>query len=290
MIIFLNKMTDSDSDNEISPIMISRNNFTILYEKNDKTQLIKLTFRQLMNFTSNWIYNRTIDYNKVNELLKELEKSTDYYKVGWILHAFKDKSTNSIKLLDGQHRREAIKLYIEKYDVNMDDNNEIIMWLYTFENEIDNEIEIIELFKLINNNKPFDENELPSKRKIELIKLLKSHSKLKNGIKCDPRRNTAHSPYIHIKEFKGIIDRILQRYDYLTNEEIINRLQYINHKISLLTTEEKWKNLFGKKEMTDKRLEIIDKCHIIGFYLHIKDSIYDYNEWIKYFNDTDKII
>jgi len=283
-------MTDSDSDNEISPIMISRNNFTILYEKNDKTQLIKLTFRQLMNFTSNWIYNRTIDYNKVNELLKELEKSTDYYKVGWILHAFKDKSTNSIKLLDGQHRREAIKLYIEKYDVNMDDNNEIIMWLYTFENEIDNEIEIIELFKLINNNKPFDENELPSKRKIELIKLLKSHSKLKNGIKCDPRRNTAHSPYIHIKEFKGIIDRILQRYDYLTNEEIINRLQYINHKISLLTTEEKWKNLFGKKEMTDKRLEIIDKCHIIGFYLHIKDSIYDYNEWIKYFNDTDKII
>lgn len=283
-------MTDSDSDNELSPIMISRNNFTILYEKNDKTQLIKLTFRQLMNFTSNWIYNRTIDYNKVNELLKELEKSTDYYKVGWILHAFKDKSTNSIKLLDGQHRREAIKLYIEKYDVNMDDNNEIIMWLYTFENEIDNEIEIIELFKLINNNKPFDENELPSKRKIELIKLLKSHSKLKNGIKCDPRRNTAHSPYIHIKEFKGIIDRILQRYDYLTNEEIINRLQYINHKISLLTTEEKWKNLFGKKEMTDKRLEIIDKCHIIGFYLHIKDSIYDYNEWIKYFNDTDKII
>jgi len=283
-------MTDSDSDNEISPIMISRNNFTILYEKNDKTQLIKLTFRQLMNFTSNWIYNRTIDYNKVNELLKELEKSTDYYKVGWILHAFKDKSTNSIKLLDGQHRREAIKLYIEKYDVNMDDNNEIIMWLYTFENEIDNEIEIIELFKLINNNKPFDENELPSKRKIELIKLLKSHSKLKNGIKCDPRRNTAHSPYIHIKEFKGIIDKILQKYDYLTNEEIINRLQYINHKISLLTTEEKWKNLFGKREMTDKRLEIIDKCHIIGFYLHIKDSIYDYNEWIKYFNDTDKII
>lgn len=283
-------MTDSDSDNEISPIMISRNNFTILYEKNDKTQLIKLTFRQLMNFTSNWIYNRTIDYNKVNELLKELEKSTDYYKVGWILHAFKDKSTNSIKLLDGQHRREAIKLYIDKYDVNMDDNNEIIMWLYTFENEIDNEIEIIELFKLINNNKPFDENELPSKRKIELIKLLKSHSKLKNGIKCDPRRNTAHSPYIHIKEFKGIIDKILQRYDYLTNEEIINRLQYINHKISLLTTEEKWKNLFGKREMTDKRLEIIDKCHIIGFYLHIKDSIYDYNEWIKYFNDTDKII
>lgn len=283
-------MTDSDSDNEISPIIISRNNFTILYEKDEKTQLIKISFRELIYYTSNWIYNRTIDNKKVQELLEQLEKSADYYNIGWVLHAFKDKSNNSIKLLDGQHRREAIRLYLEKYDMNMTDNNEIIIWLYTFDNELLREKEIIELFRIINNNKAFDENQLPSQRKINLINLIKEHPKLKNGIKCDPRRNISHSPYIHIKELKGIIDKILVVYEYLTNEEIINRLQYINHRISLLTPEEKWKNLFGKKEMTDKRINIINKCHKIQFYLNIKDSKYQYEEWIKYFNDTDKII
>ena len=301
--------SDSENDNLIKPknnfnifigcpnecqrnysVITPRNNYSILHKINENTLLVKMTYRQLIHYTSNWIYNRTIDYNKVEELFKELEKTTDYYKIGWTLHAFKDISTNNIKLLDGQHRREAIKLYLDKYDINMNDNNEIILWIYLFENEIDNEEQIIELFKNINNNKSFDEKELPSKRKIELIKLLKLHHILSKGIKLDPRRNTSHSPYIHIKEFKGIIDKILEYYSHLTNEMIINRLQYINHRISLLTTEENWNSLFGKREISDKRLEIINKCHNIKFYLNIKDSKYNYNEWIKYFNDTDKII
>ena len=53
---------------------------------------------------------------------------------------------------------------------------------------------------------------------------------------------------------------------------------------------ENWKNLFGRKEMNEKRMAIIDKCHELKFYLNIKDSYYGYEEWIKYFNDTDKII
>ena len=277
----------SDSDTDFLP---ARNNFTILYEKNEKIKLIKMTFRELINYTSNWIYNRTIDDNRVQELVKELEKSPDYNNVGWILHGFKDLSNNSIKILDGQHRREAIKLYLDKYDRNMTDNNEIIMWLYLFENEITDETEIIELFKIINNNKPINEDELPTKRKIELLNKIKIHPILKNGIKCDPKRNSAHSPYIHIKEFKGIIDEIMKYNSNLSNDEIINRIQYINHRISLLTPEENWKNLFGRKEMNEKRMAIIDKCHELKFYLNIKDSYYGYEEWIKYFNDTDKII
>ena len=53
----------------------------------------------------------------------------------------------------------------------MTDNNEIIMWLYLFNNEITDETEIIELFKIINNNKPINEDELPTKRKIELLNI-----------------------------------------------------------------------------------------------------------------------
>ena len=166
------------------------------------------------------------------------------------------------------------------------------MWIYSFKNENDHEEEIIELFKNINNNTPFDESELPSNRKIKLIRLIKDNENLKRGIKYDERHNTSYPPYIHEKEFKSIIDVIIKNYgDKYTDQEIINRLVDINTKIWNLTNEEdKLKSLFGRKIINDKRTRLLNKCHSIRFYLNIKESKYNYNEWVKYFNEPEKII
>ena len=113
----------------------------------------------------------------------------------------------------------------------------VIMWIYTFEN--DEQEEVIELFKNINSNTNIDDIYLPSTRKIKLLKLIKENDNLKNGIKYDERRNTSYPPHIHIKELKNIIDIIIKNYGKnYTDEQIINRLVDINTKIWDLTNEE----------------------------------------------------
>lgn len=269
--------------------------YQILNIIDEKTKIIKINFIELINCTNNWTYNRKINEEKVEEILIKLDKNSNYHSLigGWTFHGIQiEGNKNKFKLLDGQHRREAIKRYLIKNNLNIPHNNEVIMWIYSFKNENDHEEEIIELFKNINNNTPFDESELPSNRKIKLIRLIKDNQNLKRGIKYDERHNTSYPPYIHEKEFKSIIDVIIKNYgDKYTDQEIINRLVDINTKIWNLTNEEdKLKSLFGRKIINDKRTRLLNKCHSIRFYLNIKESKYNYNEWIKYFNEPEKII
>jgi hypothetical protein len=269
-----------------------RPQYEILSVIDEKTKIIKIDFIGFINNTTNWTYNRKINEEKVEEILTKLEENKNFHSLfgGWTFHAIQTGETcDKFKLLDGQHRREAIKRYLLKNYLNINHNNDVIMWIYTFEN--DEQEEVIELFKNINSNTNIDDIYLPSTRKIKLLKLIKENDNLKNGIKYDERCNTSYPPHIHIKELKNIIDIIIKNYGKnYTDEQIINRLVDINTKIWDLTNEEfKLKSLFGRKIINDKRMRLLNKCHSIRFYLNIKESKYNYNEWIKYFNEPQNI-
>jgi len=263
------------------------NKYDIIYQKTQNIKLVKMSYRNFMIYTSNWIYNRNINEERVNSIYENIKNNIE---IGWILEGYEDKITNNIKILNGQHRGEAIKKYLREFDDFFVCNKDILIWIYEIENEEKQEDYIINLFKLLNSSIQINEYELPCKRKIELIKDVKQNNILNKGIKDDPKTNSSHQPYIHIKELKVIFDMILRENYNLSNSEIINNLVKINNIIGCICNKNSLDKLFGKKIITDKRLNIINKCNDIKFYLNIKESNYNKEIWINYINNPELLL
>jgi len=253
--------------------------FDIIYEKNDKTRLIKMTYNNLNNYIYNWIYNRRICSKKVQDLYNELTLNSN--KIGWTLQGYRNLANGEIKLLDGQHRKEAIKMFLQMNDMDITNKDEITMWIYDIENEDLNEDEIIELFKKINSNEPIEANQLPSKRKIELSKMIRKEECFKLGIKNNPNTIKSHSPYISLNQLNDIINKIINKYYELSNEEILNKLKNKNNMIRMMATNENVEDELFQRKLNKKEKEIIEECRQIKFYLNIKGSIYDNFKWIE---------
>jgi len=255
--------------------------FDVLYEKNDKMRLIKTSFNNLNNYIYNWIYNRRILPEKIQELYDEL--MTNSNKIGWTLHAYRNLANGDIKLLDGQHRKEAIKMFLETNDKDFSNTDEITLWIYDIENEELNEDEIIELFKKINSNEPIETSQLPSRRKIELMKMIRKDEQFKLGIRANPNTVQSKSPYISLKQVNDIINIIMTEYPQLSNEEILNKMKMMNNRIRMMATNENVEEQLFKRRLNKKEKEIIEECREIKFYLNIKGSIFDNFKWIKEF-------
>lgn len=254
----------------------TKRNYEIIYNKNDNVRLIKMNFRSLIQYTKNWIYNRSLNFEKIDELYQEIKKNSS--KFGWTLHAFFNKSNEDIIILDGQHRREAIKKFIEFDDLDLSNDDEILLWLYDIECEEKNEGDIIDLFKILNNNEPIDFRQLPSKRKIHLSNLI--INEFKSSVRTNVNTIEARSPYISKKQIKNICDIIIEKYPQLSNEEILIKIKEMNKKISIMATIDNVEELFQKK-LNKKDKEIIEECFQLKFYLNIKNSIYDNFKWIN---------
>lgn len=259
--------------------------YQVIYHRDEDTKLVKMSFRNLLLYTDNWIYNRDINLERVDEIYNSIK---DKSMCGWTLHAFEDNKKN-IRLLDGQHRYEAIKRYLSEYDIYNMCALELTIWIYMITDEESNEDELIDLFKIINSNKQINDYELPSKRKLELTRMISNDPILSKGIKKDEKTSTSNQPYIHIKEFKVIVDKILRDFPELSNDEILINIKIINNRIRYLATEANFKLLFGKKEKTDKRLALLNKCHDLNFYLNIREGCYHRDIWIKFVKNPEMI-
>lgn len=269
----------SINNSSIPPQQTKRKYYEIIYNKNENVRLIKMNFRSLIQYTKNWTYNRSLNLEKVDELYQEIKYNSS--KFGWTLHAFYNKSNEEIIILDGQHRREAIKKFIELDDLDFANNDEILLWLYDIECEETNEGDIIDLFKRLNNNEPIDFRQLPSKRKIHLSNLIMNE--FKSAVRMNVNTIEARSPYISKKQIKNICDIIVEKYPQLSNEEILIKIKEINKKISMMATIDNVEELFQKK-LNKKDKEIIEECFQLKFYLNIKNSIYDNFKWIDELN------
>ena len=256
----------------------SRKNCKIIYTKNENIRLIKVNYRWLNHYTQNWIYNRSLSREKVDELYEEIKTNSN--KLCWTLHAFFNKSNNEVIILDGQHRREAIKKYLELNDNDMSNEDEILIWLYDIEDEETNELDIINLFIKLNNNEPIDKKNLPSIRKINLFNLIIKEPCFEKAIRSSKTTIEARSPYISKKQVKNIVDLIINKFPQLSNEEILIKIKEMNKKISNKATIENIEEQLFKRKLNKKEKEIIDECFELKFYLNIKNSIYDNFKWI----------
>lgn len=284
-------MSDDDeyeSAKEDSSTLINFNIYDkIISQKNENTFLIKLSFRELLNYTDTWSYNRKIVSDKVDELYETL---CENYDIPWTLHAIYDDSLknsfNKILILDGQHRKKAIEKYIQNYDIHMKCNDDIWMWIYRVKySETSNSHVAVNLFKKINNNRQFEENELPNTLVIELVKQICENENFKNGIKMNDANNKSHSPFLHKKELNTLFNENIYLISNMKQSDIILNLQKINNILSIKNYEQ----LYGKKysQQNERKLQ---KAISIKFYLNLgPNSKFPTKYWIKYINDVDNL-
>lgn len=277
-----------DEDEELSTPLTS-SLFNIydykIDKKDDKTFLIKLSFRDLLRYSVNWYHNRALNIEKVDELYNTLIEDT--YSIPWTLHAvYDEKYVDRIKkilILDGQHRKQSIEKYITNHDMTMTCDKCVWVWIYVIEKtETSNSNCVIDIFRKINNNRLFNESELPSTFIIDLIKKICDNKTLKKGISLKDTVNKCHTPYIHRKELNTILNEKKELLLKYTIEELIDKFILINHKLSLKSYED----LYGQDD--DIYIKKYKKANTINFYLNLgKNSKYPIDIWITHINNID---
>lgn len=273
-------MTDID---EVKTFNISDK---IIAVKNNDTFLIEISFRELLRYCDSWSFNRRIDENKTKELYDTI---CDNYDIPWTLHAIYDSSLTSdykkILILDGQHRKKAIELYIDKYDSHMMCDRKVWIWIYRIKySETTNSNIVLDLFKKINNNRVFNDNELPNTMVIDIVKLVCKNKVLNKGIKTKDANNSSHSPYIHCKELNAIFNENIDLIASMSPQTIIENMIKINHIISMKS----YNDIYGRDISNHNKM---DRAMSIGFFLNLgRRSRYPITKWIKSIQNPSELL
>jgi len=271
-------------DEEITTFNIYNN---IIDKKDENTFLISLTFRELLAYTMPWCFNRTINDDKVNELYDSLCLS---YSIPFILQAvYDEKHTNPVSkilILDGQHRLEAIRKYIELNDSTWQCTHKVWVCVHKLEYaESTNASIAIELFKKINNNRVLDQSELPDMFIADLVRsvcdiVLFRRQKV---IGMSTVTSSCHSPCIHKKELSALFNehKDLIKNGNKTIKELVENIQKINHFISIKSFED----LYLVKHRSSEKTRW-QKAVSKSFFLNLKNSRFTPDIWIQYINNA----
>ncbi len=263
----------------------------IIDKKDDNTFLIKMSFTEVLAYTTSWCFNRKINTEKVNEIYTSLTTS---YVIPFILHAIYDeKHTNPIAkilILDGQHRVDAIRKYME---LDISGQCEYNVWICIYKvnySETNNTSTVLDMFKKINNNRVVTDDELPDTFIMDLVNQICEISLFKKNrvIGLNLNNNSCHQPCIHKKELNSLLNEnktIIKEFNN-TIQQLIENIQKINHKLSMKSFEElfssKYRN-YTKEQYRYK--EAVTK----KFFLNLKNSIYAPEIWIRYINKPDEL-
>lgn len=260
------------------------NKYKLIDTKAYNINLYKVHFRVFdKTYSSDLFFNRIINEDKVNELCEVLKSEGNNTKTPWTCHVVKDLTTGKKHIIDGQHRYEAIHKHILQ-DINMDIEDYVYIWEYTVENM---EIEscrnyIINLLKKLNNNIPFNNEDLPNTKIADLCSKLKYETAFSDGIGYDDKTFRCNIPKIHIKSLFELFNKNEKLLESLAINEIMINLKQINHNLFIISDK-----LYKNKSINASGLK---KAHKIVFYLGLKDSSYPCDYWIKFINNPTGIL
>jgi len=278
----------SEDDNNTEIFNIYKN----IIDKNDEnTFMIKMSFRDVLAYTTSWCFNRKINEDKVNEIYNSLKTS---YIIPFILHAIYDEKHNNpitkIFILDGQHRVEAIRKYLAS-DISGQCEYNVWICIYKINYcETNNTNTVLDMFKKINNNRVVSEEEIPDTFIMDLVNNICNIQLFKKNkaIGMNMNTNSCHQPCIHKKELNNLLNEYKKdiKESNISIEELIENIQKINHRLSMKSYEELYapsyrniaKEQFRYKEAVAKK-----------FFLNLKNSLYSPDVWLKYLIKPDEL-
>jgi len=271
------------NDNEQNTsVPIENYNNNIIYKIGNSRSFIKMTAGEFIRKTRNWTYNRNLDEKKVKELESSVPNTNDDNSIVWLFSIvydkFADPNNHNLILIDGQHRKEALKRKMQK-NIKYE-NIPVYCIMYNIDNcETEKQEAILELFCNINNNRPLDKTDLPKIRIIKLIEQIKKNTDLvpnKKAITIGGKKEKAIEPRMNEKELHDLLDEHYDYWNSLSNEIIINNLIIISRKISCID----YDNLYIPDKTNKKRY---DTATEYKFWLNLRSSSnYNPDEWIKF--------
>ena len=217
----------------------------------------------------NWVYNRKVDSKHVDAILKNLNDMNSPYLIGSI-KLIRDKATNSLTLLDGQHRVLALAKFNKSVEIEVD--------VYYIDDITQNDIEIHELFIKANNNKNVTIDDIPEKKVIDLIdKMIEIWPK---NIKTRDDRG-AYKPNITKKELYDTLVSHIKKTPSLkvkSTQVILKSIIDINYKLQLKPLKE----LFGRDNPSKTKVSTYERALKHEFFLNL-DCKYNLQTWMTTF-------
>jgi hypothetical protein len=269
-------VSDSESDDVFTECVTDYILGAPLYTKTvfENTILEKYLcdFRRLIPNIQNWAYNRKVDAKHVDGIYRNLKAMTAPHLMGSI-KLVRDKATNSLTLLDGQHRVLALKKYME--DDLLHASIDVEVDVYNVEDITRDDIEIQEFFMKANNNKNVTINDIPETRVIEIIdKMIELWPR---NIKTRDDRG-AYRPNITKRELYNAMKDHFIATPSLTNQttaQILKKIVNINLELRMKPLQD----LFGREAPAKKKLTSYDRAVKHGFFLNL-DCNYDLHTWL----------
>lgn len=256
---------------------LNANNYETLNET-DKTTLIKIDYNSLIQHVKHWSYNREVIESVVDNLYHSI---TDDNNIIWVLTAVKERSSNELYLIDGQHRYEAIKRKITE-DIDFKIEKFLYINIYNVNNINDDDEYIIDLITKINNTAPFNIPDFPSRRNINIINKMIKDPIFKKGISTNDKTNSSNQPNIHRKTLHSKFNELNIYIRDLDEDIIIENLKKINKYIGL----KGFKDIYSKEEQLKQvNKNAWEKANEIKFYLGFKNSNYNIDYIIKNINN-----
>jgi hypothetical protein len=223
-------------------------------------------FRKICPNVLNWAYNRNMDLLHVDRILCGLKDMKCPHLVGSI-KVVKDGITNTLTVLDGQHRVMALlKLMGECPHINMD----IEVDVYHISDVTKDDIEIKELFLKANNNKNVSIDDLPETKVIKVI-----DGMIEIWPKCIKTRDdqvTAYKPNITKRELYTVMKKHFHDTPTLavkSSGEILKAIVTINTNMRTKPLKE----LFGRETPSRKKISMYEKAMKHDFFLNLDCKI-----------------
>ncbi len=238
---------------------------------NIKLSLYKYDAKTFCNQFDVWSFNRKLRTEHVQKIYSDLCLQKNPYLMGSI-KAIKDNK-NKIRIIDGQHRLEALKMFMDNSD-SVDKNVCILVEIYHV-SSLDNDI-VFELFKIANNNLNVSVEDEIDMFVVNIVNRLIAEPELSKGI-IDRNDGRVYRPRISKKVlYEELKKNLKAEHMTLSIQTIVNRIKLINKHISKMDCLQ----LFGRKETSQTNVNIRCNAAKYGFFLNMTGK-YPPEKWIE---------
>jgi hypothetical protein len=236
---------------------------------------------QICEELNTWAFNRKLNIEHIEHIYEALKQSKNPCFMGSI-KVIKDAS-NNFQVIDGQHRLQAMRKYINDIDNGLLSNKSkhwnIILEIYHV-NSVSDPI-VFELFKIANNNLNMTAEDDVNMYIAGVMDAIVSDRELNKGV-IDVDYKGVHRPRITKKAlYEAMKDNIRAQDTRFSKEEIVARIKRLNDILSTKTNVE----MFGRKKISDKNAKQKEKADKLGFYLNL-DGKFPPSEWIPMIGDV----
>lgn len=217
--------------------------------------------KELIEYIHEYSFNSPLNRSHIGNLKNDISKNNIIPMTLSLIH----EKNDTLVLLDGHHRKSAIK---ELYDEGFNKNIPLIIHLYDIDSR--NSDEAFELFRKLNNIKPF-------KTKIDMVKICSEIIQDLSGyypnlFKEANREKGINRPHIHKNKFNDHLHKLLLENEdeySIDKNQIVRKIIEYNNSLKSVSAHKK-----KKYKITDKMYEKLLK---IDCFL----SIVNYEEWLS---------